>query len=206
MKTLFRHCLFALCFSVLIGLVISRLSCPSYDEIAETSSVSSFEAASLSGLWFMVATNEPTLPKKCTCSTNNYTVDSTAEIYEYTNADRCFDTMDIQVHIAGTFNASQQGNLMENAVVRGKQLTPLKPNYIFAVDYNSSGDPSVVYSYACLGKGLFSYNVLSRENTFDEDAINALVSDGVARAGVDIDSDSMRLSTESDYESCAAEK
>ena len=181
--------------------------CPTYEEIVEESSMKSFSADSLSGLWYMVATNEPTLPSGCTCSTNNYTVSTADLTYSYVNADRCYDSMDINVHISGEIDADNQGSLVENGVVHGHVLKPLKPNYIFALDLDSNGEPTIVYTYACLGKVLglkeeFSFNVLSRKSSLDSDEINELVNRGKARAGVDIDTEKIRLSTEDDYVAC----
>ncbi|GMH96298.1 hypothetical protein TrST_g8475 [Triparma strigata] len=185
----------------------ATLSCPSYEDIVNVSMLN-FNVQHFSSTWYMIATNEPTLPSNCTCSINNVTVSPDSKTYSYTNLDSCFDTMDIAIHIAGEISDpfGEPGYLMENAVVAGHQLTPLKPNYLFAVDRDEDGNEAVVYSYACLGKILgkerFSFNVLSKSKDYDEADIQKLIDEVVAKVDVELDTDGIRFSTKDDYEHC----
>jgi len=120
--------------------------------------------------------------------------------------------MDIAIHIAGEINdpLGSPGNLMENAVVAGKQLMPLKPNFFFAVDRDSKGEESVLYTYACLGKILgkerFSFNVLSKSKEYEEEEIQEMIDRVKEKVNVKLDTDKIRFSTKEDYKKCDSEK
>ena len=83
--------------------------------------------------------------------------------------------------------------MSENAVVDGHQLKNLKPNMVFAADWGADGAADVVYAYACLGAGLFSFNVMARTLEYSEGDVNAMVEDAKARAGVEIETDGVRV-------------
>ena len=81
----------------------------------------------------------------------------------------------------------------ENAVVSGHQLKNLKPNMVFAADWGADGVAEVVYTYACLGLGMFSFKVMSRTLDYSEDEVNTMVEDARARAGVEIKTEGVRV-------------
>lgn len=60
---------------------------------------------------------------------------------------------------------SPLGNMKENAIIHNHQLKNLDPNMVFHVERDGNKDLDVVYTYACLGHGLFSFNVLAKTST-----------------------------------------
>jgi len=190
-------------------------SCPDYSAIRQPSvSAEQFDIADFSGVWYMLATNEPTMPSFCTCGVNNITVDKPALTYSYSNANLCFGK-DFTIHIAGDLSkdAASPGDLHENAVILDHTLGKLLPNYVFRIerDETLASKPIVrAYTYACLGKILgeekFSFNVLSRSYEFDRPAIEQLVQKATASvpAGV-MDTDGLRYNTQEEFNKCAGE-
>ena len=143
----------------------------------------------------MLATTEPTLPKGCKCGMNNFTISPTGGEYSYTNKDYCYSTMNITVNIAGEIEDPEgsPGLMKENAVVSGHQLGNLKPNMVFMADWSAEGELSVVYSYACLGLGLFSFNVLARGKGYGEEEVEGMVKRAVDATGGGVDVEGVRI-------------
>ena len=88
-------------FNILLlsALVVSAhsFSCPSYDELAQDSVAPSvYQPSDLDGLWYMLATNEPTLPPICDCPRNNFTMNVDEGTYAYTNIDFCQVTGEVR--------------------------------------------------------------------------------------------------------------
>jgi len=51
-------------------------TCPNYEDIRQRSvDGDSFDISEVSGVWYFLATNEPTIPSFCTCGSNNFTVE-----------------------------------------------------------------------------------------------------------------------------------
>ena len=61
-------------------------SCPAYTDIAQPSVAGeSFTIDEFEGRWYMVGTNEPTMPSICKCPYNDVQVNTTAGEYSYVN-------------------------------------------------------------------------------------------------------------------------
>ena len=191
----------------------SSYACPSYDTIAQPSvDSSSFEIGEFNGQWYMIATNEPTLPPFCKCSMNNVTISEATQTYSYINHDHCTDghfDRDINIAIKGKLSAdkARPGYLMENADNIVSQLS-LKPNMIFHITRDSSDEIDLLFSYACLGKlipfgsELFSFNVLSRrkDRTMDEIASIVASVDKLTKGILDVEK--IRMHDEESYNAC----
>ena len=68
--------------------VAASFTCPSYASIRQPSvAEGKFEPAEMQGIWYIEATNEPTMPGFCKCGVNDYSVH--ASWYSYTNTDYC---------------------------------------------------------------------------------------------------------------------
>ena len=154
----------------------TNYTCPKYLDIQQPSVFQGkFDPNELNGTWYMIATNEPTLPSFCKCGINTMDIHKNTNNtiggwYHYTSRDIC--EIPISVNIKGKLstNASTPGLLHENADIAGHIIGKLDPNYFFHVDRDNDGKISVVYSYACLGKIpfgkkdqlQFSFNILGR--------------------------------------------
>ena len=120
--------------------------CPLYDAVAQKSmSVSPrFGLGDMAGLWFVVATNEPTLPSFCTCTTLNFTmlnVDQQGRSwYRYTATTRCAGRP-FSMTMKGWSNASspEPGLFHENAALFNKTIPDLVPNMVIDYDGDVSG-------------------------------------------------------------------
>lgn len=157
-------------------------TCPAYISIQQSSVAASvFDIQEFAGTWYMLATNEPTMPGFCICGVNNVTIDKPAGAYSYTNTDSCFGKA-ITLHIKGELSndTASPGELHENAAFFNHMMGALDPNYIFHVERDASNRIEYAYGYACLGKIFgqekFSFNVLSRDHKLSTPQIQALIS------------------------------
>ena len=107
----------------------------------------------LSGKWFFLATNEPTIPSFCICGYNNFTIEHDVKKYEYATNLTCRGSP-FTIHIKGNLSSdpTSPGNLVENAEIYGHNIAPLVPNMVFKVDRGDDGEISRIYTYACVGK------------------------------------------------------
>lgn len=82
----------------------------------------------------MIATNEPTMPSFCTCSTNDVTVSVSTGKYSYVNTNKCLGGNPMTINIAGELSKdpTKQGDLHENFDSPVTQLS-LMPNMVFQV-------------------------------------------------------------------------
>ncbi|GMI33110.1 hypothetical protein TrCOL_g9407 [Triparma columacea] len=181
--------------------------CPSYEDIVQTS-LEGYRASELDGgsdsIWYMVATNEPTLPPICTCGINNITVSDDELTYEYTNTDICQGLKEpFQIHIGGEINGEFPGNMKENAIIHNHQLKNLDPNMVFHVERDGNKDLDVVYTYACLGHGLFSFNVLAKTSTRTTQEIESMIAevDNMIGHGI-LKIEKVRIVNQTSYETC----
>ena len=67
--------------------------------------------------------------------------------------------------------------MKENAIIHNHQLKNLDPNMVFHVERNGNKDLDVVYTYACLGHGLFSFNVLAKTSTRTTQEIESMIAE-----------------------------
>ena len=170
--------------SVLIAMptLASALKCPAFASIAQPSvAEGAFSASELIGEWFLIATNEPTMPPFCRCGMNRFTeIGEPAGTYAYSNTDNC-SGVNISIPIKGVLSTDPRtpGLLHENfAPFNSTHTLPLLPNMIF--DVQRAGTLEVVFAYACLGwfpiKGsLFSFNIMARRQNWTRAEIDALV-------------------------------
>ncbi len=126
----------------------------------------------------MVATNEPTLPSFCTCSTNDVTVALSSGKYSYVNSNRCLGNP-MTISIAGllSHDPNKPGDLQENLDNPLTQMS-LKPNMVFHVIRDEvTGEVDVLFTYACISSSMYSFNVLSRRNNFSTTEIQSLINE-----------------------------
>jgi hypothetical protein len=189
-------------------------SCPEYSQIEQPSVDSSvFDISEFGGLWYMVATNEPTMPSFCRCGINEVVVNKAAGVYGYTNIDYCDEGMlkrNISLTIKGDLSKdpSTPGALHETAAFWNHTIGSLLPNYIFDVRRSSSGIIDTLFTYACLGKvlgfgpELFSFNILSRTYQHDSASIFELVSSATKKTNGLLNVDGLRLNNFTSYKTC----
>lgn len=152
----------------------------------------------------MIATNEPTLPPMCTCSTNDVTVSASSGTYAYRNSNRCSGAP-MSVSIAGKLSSEplRPGDLKENLDTALTQMS-LKPNMLFhALRDDATGEIDVLFTYACISRSLFSFNVLSRRTTFSTDDIEGLIDEADTLTNHLMKTTGMRIANETVYEGCA---
>ena len=154
-------------------------SCPSYEELAQPSvNPTSFAIEEFGGLWNMIATNEPTLPSFCTCSTNDVTVSVSTGKYSYINSNKCLGNP-MTISIAGLLSddPNKPGDLRENLDNPITQLS-LKPNMVFHVIRDEQTHKvDVLFTYACISSSMYSFNVLSLRNNFTTSEIQDLINE-----------------------------
>ena len=147
---------------------------------------------------------QPTLPPICSCGVNSITVSPDELTYVYTNTDICTGLKDpFQIHIGGKIDPTFPGSMSENAIIHGHQLKNLDPNYVFHVERGGGGGVEVAYTYACLGHGLFSFNVLAKSRDRSTEEIERMIGevDGMVGEGV-LKIENMRITNSSQYEAC----
>ena len=108
-------------------------SAASYRDIQQPSvHADAFSIDEFAGRWYLIATNEPTLPSFCVCGVNEVSVHRAGGTYEYYNKDACF-TQNITLHIKGVLSndSTTPGLLHETAAVFNHTVSQLLPNYIF---------------------------------------------------------------------------
>lgn len=190
---------------------VGAATCPAYEDIAQASvRPTNFSINEFSGLWYMIATNEPTLPSFCVCSVNDVQVHPSAGTYDYVNRDLCLGSKNVTLHIKGKLSndSATPGLLHETAAIFNHTVTKLLPNYIFDVHRDASGAISTALTYACLGqipivgKQFFSFNVLARSSAWALADIQALVARASAATAGRLDVRGMRFNDEAAYRSC----
>ena len=160
-------------------------ACPAYADLQQPSvRQGAFTASELDGLWYQLATTEPTMPPLCKCGVNNIHVHPESGQYDYRNTDTCV-TLNVSVPIKGNLssNPATPGLLHENwAPWNSSSHFKLLPNMVFDVNRDASGKVEAAFLYACLGKLVpvvgkpkFSFNILHRSNRLTVTQIDALV-------------------------------
>ena len=185
--------------------------CPAYTSIAQPSvREGAFSPAELRGVWYLVATNEPTMPPFCKCGVNRFTdVDLAAKTYSYRNIDDCAGVnMTIPIKGKLSSNPATPGMLRENfAPWNSTHGFPYLPNMVFDVLRGGNGGLEVVFAYACLGKipvkgDLFSFNIMARRFNRTRDEIESLVSLANTTTRGVLDMSGMRYNDASVYHDC----
>lgn len=144
----------------------STFSCPTYESIVDAS-MKAFDMNEMSGIWYMLATTEPTMPFYCHCAVLNYSIYDTW--YLYTGQFNCLG-VNVSLDSIGTLskNISTPGYLHEGLSLFHTAVTSLEPYYIFSVERTTTDFSEQklmnVHFYGCVSKlfKLFSYNLLSR--------------------------------------------
>lgn len=163
-----------------------RFTCPDYASIATPAvSPARFSLEAFTGLWYMMATNEPTMPSFCTCPTETWFLDSNAAVkqYHYQLNSTCGFKLDLTMK-GDAKDPEHPGKLDENAEVYNHSVAPYLPNYIFDIQTLSDGT-ELGFTYACISTELqlFSFNVFSRRPTVSRDELETLIARQNERTG-----------------------
>lgn len=166
--------------------VMDKDECPDYADIrSERVAPDVFDPKEIEGIWYLVATTEPTT-KFCLCNVMNYTILATQ--YRYT--DTCFQDVpgttpfNVTLPIGGNLSSDPQspGIFHEGFVLPGNHSLLSSPNMLFDIKRNEQGEVVRMHFYACLGqivpvigKHIYSYLVYSRDPWISHDEIDALV-------------------------------
>merc|ERR1712086_477901 len=106
---------------VLIGIIgaEARYKCPDYDAIRTPGvAAGNFSLADFTGSWYMMATNEPTMPAFCKCTTEEWFLDSATfpQQYRYNLKSTC--EVPVSLTMKGDApDPTRPGDLHENAAV-----------------------------------------------------------------------------------------
>ena len=136
----------------------ATFTCPAYAQIRQPSvGPGKFDPAELQGIWYITATNEPTMPAFCRCGVNTYAVHEASGWYSYTNRDYCVKgpfKKNVTITIKGELSKdpNSPGALMENVALFNHTIVKPAPNYVFDVERGPDGSLARVYTYACIGK------------------------------------------------------
>ena len=201
----------AIALALFPGLV-DAFTCPAYGDIRQPSVNSEqFDIKEFSGQWFMVATNEPTMPSFCKCGVNDVSIDEAAGSYSYTNSDSCYGKT-VTLNLKGKLSNDPQspGDLHETAAFFNHTIGQLVPNYVFRVERSSTGAIETLYTYACLGKmppivghEAFSFNVLSRTQNLSLAEITAMVTEANRSVtSTQLDLSGLRINDVDTYRAC----
>eukprot|EP00039_Didymoeca_costata_P021002 m.343071 g.343071 ORF g.343071 m.343071 type:complete len:212 (+) comp22312_c0_seq1:87-722(+) len=191
----------------------SNYTCPSYNNIRDDSvNATTFDINEYNGLWYMIATTEPTQPSFCVCGKNVVYIHKNESgaggWYNYTNIANC-KGIHMRVPIKGVLSSdpSSPGALKENFELMNHTVGGLDPNYIFHLDRDPTTKEIMrVYTYACLGRilgnNLFSYNILARKNNYTDVEIKNLVTLSTIGKSQYFDLSGIRYNNISTYNSC----
>eukprot|EP00930_Biecheleria_cincta_P100179 TRINITY_DN91795_c0_g1_i1.p1 TRINITY_DN91795_c0_g1~~TRINITY_DN91795_c0_g1_i1.p1 ORF type:complete len:234 (-),score=24.49 TRINITY_DN91795_c0_g1_i1:42-689(-) len=200
--------------AVLLGVVLGAACayrCPAYDEIKQPSvAPPGFRLSNFTGDWYVLATNEPTLPAICTCGKATWLLDhddGTLKRYHYDFAAKCAGAPFKPQFKGESRDPLNPGLLVENMAVYNHSVAPMVPHMIYHVEPLSDGN-IIAFTYACLlGKlgGLYSFNVLARHPMSAAlqaaGAVEKLVSERNSAAGGVFDVDKLRYT---DIKTCWA--
>ena len=127
----------------------------------------------LLGIWYEVATNEPTIPKFCDdCQSLNWTITS----------DTAFsDTFQASCESRKLpFSLPLKGTLSSDPAAPGNQREMGVPNMIFNVTRGADGALATARVYSCVNSvlGLFSWQLLSRSPYMPISEIEEAIAEG----------------------------
>lgn len=164
----------------------ARAACPAYDTIrSPMMDADKFNAKEVEGIWYLVATTEPTTAF-CMCNVMNYSIYDKA----YTYTDTCFQDIphttptNITLSIGGdlSYDPASPGIFHEGFKLFNHTVTAKNPNMLFDIKRNAKGDVVMMHFYACLGKlvpifgpDVYSYLLYSRDPTISEAYIKSYV-------------------------------
>jgi hypothetical protein len=173
----------------------SKYTCPSYDEIA-SANIGASILHDMEGDWYLLATNEPTLPSFCTCGLIAWHLDSDKPVaaYHYDMASKCFGH-DSPVNFTMKGEArdpKRPGLLSENMAFFNHSIAPFVPNMIMDVEELPDGN-TIGFNYACLTKSMFSFSVLARRPSVSADQVKAWIQKQNARVGGILDVENIRI-------------
>jgi hypothetical protein len=166
-----------LLFCVLCSVTCSanaKFKCPDYSTIMQPS-MENFDIKEYQGLWYEVATNEPTLPHDCDCQTLTWKITSETTFSDTFYADCIERKKNITLPLKGklSLNPTEAGNLREEGV----------PNMIYNVTRDpTSGKLLSAHVYSCVSDlfSLFSFQLLYRTPVVPMEEIEAAVAAGKA--------------------------
>jgi hypothetical protein len=149
----------------------------------------------------MIGTNEPTIPPICNCPINDFTIDVDGGKYSYVNHLTCEAVGHMNFNVDGVLSEddTKPGDIKEHA-----KYSPLsyKPNMVFHVVRDETGELEVVYTYACITKGVFSFNVLAKKNDYTVEQVDFLVQEADALTNGILWLDKIKISVKQDYDEC----
>ena len=178
---------FFLIVAVIFGIIIyppfvrkPQYQCPSYGNII-SDKMSLFNISKMSGVWYMLATTEPTMPSFCSCGVLNYQIEQTW--YSYNGSFICSPynlwTNTINVTIKGELSSNDNTNgfLHETISIYNQTIGPLLPYMIFDYLLDEKDELHMIRSYACVNERfqMFSYNLLSRTSLISTQQIENIV-------------------------------
>ena len=183
-------------------------TCPTYADVAQPS-MASFKLPDFAGEWYVLATNEPTLPSFCGCTTLNVSMlgvdkhDASKQWYSYAATTRCPPlNTPITATMKGWSNASsgEAGLLHENMALFNKTIPGLVPNMLLELENGTAA------SYACIGTplDLFGFGLLARSpKGYTEELIRGRVADLAQRTGKGVlDVDKLRIADAAAFAKC----
>jgi len=139
-------------------------SCPDFDAIGQPGvHPSKWRQEDLNGVWYVVATNEPTIPTDMMrkCGVLNWTVYT--DEYRYTNTVTQMGLWRVNITVMNAGYRSKDplrpGNCTEGFGLFNRTVdVTAGPNMFF----NYSAAEGFYMSYACIGKTMFSYILAAR--------------------------------------------
>jgi len=96
---------------------------------------------------------------------------------------------------------STPGNLAEHA-----SFSPfkLKPNMVFHAPRNDADEIEYVFTYACIAKGVFSFNLMARTADVDEATVRKLIDDATTLTGGVMKVENMKITSPDTWQECGA--
>merc|ERR1712228_581955 len=129
----------------------------------------------------MIATNEPTMPSFCKCSTYDFHFDSDGSIpkYHYDLHASCFGAPMTLTMKGEAPDPKNPGSLMEMFAVFNHTVAKLVPHMVYDVQKLPDGN-IVVFTYACVGSlplvgNAFSYNVIVKKPTLSIADVQSMI-------------------------------
>jgi hypothetical protein len=91
---------------------------------------------------------------------------------------------------------------MENFGPFNHTARKLDPNMVFQAGYAADSSMNLAFTYACISRRLYSFNVLSRSTDWASADVEALVADANASTSGMLKVDGMRIADADTYAKC----
>jgi len=182
----------------------NKYTCPSYDTIV-TPAINASILHDMQGDWYMLATNEPTIPSFCTCGRSTWHLDSDGPVkeYHYGLVTKCLGKDAPAFTMKGEArDLKRPGDLAENMEFFNHSVAPYVPDMIFDVQQLPDGN-IIAFNYACITKSMFSFNLIARRPTLTADEVTAWAQKQNARVGGVMNIENMHIT---DVKKCFGQK